>query len=56
MARKPSEQETPQGHRIPVPKRGDVFRDFRKVAGKAKPNESDDSDGPEGGAEDQQGE
>lgn len=42
-------QETPKGHTIPVPTRGDVLRDFEKVA-KAKPAEPDASEresGPE---------
>jgi hypothetical protein len=46
-------QETPQGERIPVPKRKDVLGDLAKVA-KAKPR--NDSDAGESGAEDQQGE
>jgi hypothetical protein len=43
------EQETPTGHRIPVPTRGDVFRDLRKVAKAPEPDPSD-ADG-ESGAE-----
>ena len=31
-ARKPKTQTTPKGTEIPVPKRGDFFRDLRKVA------------------------
>lgn len=56
MATNEPTQETPEGHTIPVPTRKAVFDDFRKVAGKAKPdNESEaDSDAGEGSAEDQQ--
>lgn len=46
-------QETPAGHKIPVPKRTDVLRDMRKVAGKAPKPESDASSS---GAQEQQGE
>jgi hypothetical protein len=34
---KSPKQRTPKGHEIPVPKRGDVLRDLKKVA-KAKPS------------------
>lgn len=34
--RPPQTQETPQGHEIPVPTRGEVERDLRKLAGPAK--------------------
>ena len=47
-------QETPQGEAIPVPKRGDVLRDLRKVA-KARPRD-DDSDAGESGSQQEQGE
>lgn len=43
-------QETPEGATIPVPKRGDVLRDLRKVAKADKPP----SDAGSGGAEEQQ--
>lgn len=57
MATNEPTQETPEGHTIPVPTRKAVFDDFAKVAGKAKQgNESEPSDGRDGGAEDQQGE
>jgi hypothetical protein len=36
-------QETPAGHEIPVPTRGDVFADLAKVA-KAKPPKPSDDD------------
>jgi hypothetical protein len=49
---KESEQQTLRGKTIPVPKRGDVFRDLRKIAKADKPG----SDAGERGAEDQQGE
>lgn len=49
-------QKTPQGETIPVPKRGDVFKDLRKVAKAKPPKESDDSDASAGSAEDQQSE
>lgn len=37
-ARKPKTQTTPKGAEIPMPKRGDFFRDLEKVA-KSKPDE-----------------
>lgn len=40
-------QETEQGQEIPVPKRGDFFRDLRKVA-KADKKPSDDGRGGAG--------
>jgi hypothetical protein len=30
-------QKTPQGHEIPVPKRGEVERDLKKLIAPAKP-------------------
>jgi hypothetical protein len=38
MPRKPKTQTTPKGTEIPVPLRGDFFRDLGKVA-KPKPDE-----------------
>jgi hypothetical protein len=35
-------QKTPKGHEIPVPKRGDFFKDLKKVATPEKKSE----DGP----------
>jgi hypothetical protein len=49
MSEDPDAQQTPTGHRIPVPTREDVFRDLRKVA-KAPDPDSSDADG-ESGAE-----
>jgi hypothetical protein len=43
-------QETPEGATIPVPKRGKVLRDMRKIAKADKP--PSDADG--GGTEEQQ--
>jgi hypothetical protein len=37
MGEKEPEQQTPQGHAIPVPKRKDVLRDLRIVAKATKP-------------------
>ena len=31
-------QKIPKGHEIPVPKRGDVMRDFKKVAKLSTPD------------------
>ncbi len=36
-ARKPKTQTTPQGAEIPIPKRGEVMRDLRKVAARPQP-------------------
>jgi hypothetical protein len=48
-------QETPEGHKIPVPTRQDVLRDFRKVARAPEPpDEDDESAGDAGGTEKQQ--
>ena len=52
--RKPSQgdaptQQTSQGHEVPVPSRGDVLRDLRKVP--KAPQRPSDADA--GGAEDQ---
>lgn len=47
-------QRTPGGHEIPVPSRDEVFRDFAKVAKAKRPaKRDDDSDGSEGGAQQQ---
>jgi hypothetical protein len=35
--RKPTTQRTPKGHEIPVPKRGQVERDLKKLVAPAKP-------------------
>lgn len=45
------EQKTPQGETIPVPTDADVLRDLRKVAKAHPPMESDESDAPSSGAE-----
>ncbi len=53
--RQPS-QKTPTGHTIPVPTRGDVFRDLRKAA-RAPQDDDDcqDKDDTEGTSADDRG-
>ncbi len=47
-------QETPAGYRIPIPSRGQVFRDFRKIAGPASPiTDENQSDGDGGSPKDE---
>ncbi len=49
MSEEQSVQWTPEGREIPIPMRGDVLRDLRKVAKAPEPDSASDGveDGPE---------